>query len=62
MVRWECRESDNIPARVSPKDVRNQCTLFTPKMVADLAADKSMGARAETPDDARKAFDALFKK
>lgn len=62
MTRWECRESDNIPARVSPKDCRNTCTVFSPKMVADLAADKGMGARAESPDDARKAFDALFKK
>ena len=59
-ARWECRVWEQIPARVSPKDVRNDCTLMTPKITKDLAADK---ARApETPDDARKAFDALFKK
>jgi recombinational DNA repair protein (RecF pathway) len=59
-VRWECRAWEQIPARVSPKDVRNECELMTPRMVADLAADKA--PRAEAPDDARKAFDALFKK
>jgi hypothetical protein len=55
---WECRE--NIPARVSPKHLKNQCTFFSPKVVRDLAADKSR--QPQTPDDARKAFDALFKK
>jgi hypothetical protein len=55
---WECRE--NIPARVSPKHTRNACAFFQPKVVRDLAADK--GRQAQTPDDARKVFDALFKK
>ena len=55
---WECRE--NIPARVVGKHKRNECTFFSPKIVRDLAADK--GRQAQTPDDARKAFDALFKK
>lgn len=55
---WECRS--NPPERVTGKRVRNQCTLFQPKMVADLAADKGRGP--ESADDARKAFDALFKK
>ena len=55
---WECRE--NIPVRVSGKHARNQCTFFQPKMVKDLAADKSN--KVQTPDDARKAFDAFFKK
>ena len=54
---WECRE--NIPARVSPKHARNQCTFFQPKIVRDLAADKG---KVLSPDDARKAFDALFNK
>ncbi len=57
-TRWECREEE-LPARVSPKDVRNECHYFAPKIVRDLNADK---ARAQTPDDARAAFDALFKK
>ena len=55
---WECRE--NIPARVANKHARNECTFFQPKVVKDLAADK--GRQPQTPDDARKAFDALFKK
>lgn len=63
MVRWECREALNIPARVSPKDVRNRCELFTPKIIRDLSADKRSGSSGpSTPDDARKAFDDLFKK
>jgi hypothetical protein len=40
--------------------VRNECALFQPKVVRDLAADKSR--QPVTPDDARKAFDALFNK
>ncbi|MBV9497434.1 MAG: hypothetical protein JOZ54_24570 [Acidobacteria bacterium] len=56
---WECRE--NIPARVSGKHARNECAFFSPKIVKDLAADKGRQA-PQTPDDARKAFDALFKK
>jgi len=57
-IRWECRET--IPERVSPKDVRNECGLFAPKIIRDLAADK--GRASATPDDARKAFDDLFRK
>jgi hypothetical protein len=55
---WECRE--NIPARVSGKHARNECTFFQPKVVKDLSADK--GKQPMTETDARKAFDALFKK
>ena len=54
---WECRE--NIPVRVAGKHARNECTFFQPKIVRDLAADKQ---KTLSPDDARKAFDALFKK
>lgn len=54
---WECRET--IPARVANKHARNECGVFAPKIVRDLAADKP---KTLTPDDARKAFDALFKK
>ena len=55
---WECRE--NIPVRIASKHARNECTFFQPKVVRDLAADKAR--QGQTPDDARKAFDALFKK
>jgi hypothetical protein len=62
MVRWECRESMEIPARISPKDVRNECAIFTPKIIRDLSADKRTASGPSTPDEARKAFDDLFKK
>ncbi len=55
---WECRE--NIPARVVGKHAKNQCTFFQPKIIKDLAADKATKPMSES--DARKAFDALFKK
>ena len=55
---WECRE--NIPVRVVGKHAKNTCTFFQPKIVKDLAADK--GKQPVTENDARKAFDALFKK
>ena len=55
---WECRE--NIPVRVVGKHVRNECAFFTPKIVKDLSADK--GKQPMSENDARKAFDALFKK
>jgi hypothetical protein len=55
---WECRE--NIPARVVGKHAKNECTFFQPKIVKDLAADK--GKQPVSENDARKAFDALFKK
>jgi hypothetical protein len=55
---WECRE--NITVRVIGKQVRNECASFQPKIVKDLAADK--GKQPMNENDARKAFDALFKK
>ena len=55
---WECRE--NVPVRVVGKHTKNECTLFQPKIVKDLSADK--GKQPMTENDARKAFDALFKK
>jgi hypothetical protein len=55
---WECRAE--ITARVVGKQTRNECALFQPKIVKDLAADK--GKQPVTENDARKAFDALFKK
>jgi len=56
--RWECREE--IEARVAPKDARNTCDLFAPRIVKDLAGERTR--QVSTPDDARKAFEDLFKK
>lgn len=51
--RFECMQP--IPARVSPKNARNACTLFAPRTTVER--------ETTTPrvDDARKAFDDLFK-
>jgi hypothetical protein len=51
--RFECREI--IPARVSPKDQRNICTLFSPR----IQVERETGSAR--PNSARKAFDDLFK-
>ncbi len=50
--RFECME--NIPARISPKNARNNCELFSPRTTVER--------ETTTPrtDDARKAFDDLF--
>lgn len=57
-TRWECKVA--IPARVAPKDAGNQCTFFAPKMIRDLSQDKAQ--MPKTANDARAAFEALFKK
>jgi hypothetical protein len=51
--RFECMQ--NIPARISPKNARNNCDLFSPRTTVER--------ETTTPrtDDARKAFDDLFK-
>lgn len=58
-TQWECRAT--ISARVSPKDKRNVCGEFSPKIVRDLAHDKAQ-QRPTTNDEARNAFEALFNK
>lgn len=50
---FECMQT--IPARVSPKNARNNCTLFTPRTTIERETT------APRSDDARKAFDDLFK-
>jgi hypothetical protein len=52
-ARFECRET--VPSRISPKDVRNDCTRFA----ARCTVEKETGSTA--PTSARKAFDDLFK-
>jgi hypothetical protein len=54
-ARWEC--SKPISARFSPKDTRNDCTFFGPAVFVERTFEAN-----STPQDARKAFDALFKK
>lgn len=48
----ECRQP--IPRRISPKTARNDCELFEVKWTQEFAAE------AESPTDAKTAFDDLF--
>jgi hypothetical protein len=52
--RLECMQQ--IPARVSPKDARNQCQFYSPR----VKVERETGSVA-APNNARKAFDDLFK-
>jgi hypothetical protein len=54
--RFECRQ--NISARIARKDAANTCEWFAAKVTVERETS-SGGARA---DDARRAFDNLFKK
>jgi hypothetical protein len=57
-ARFECRET--IPARVSPKDVANDCPLFAPRVQVERETG-STRASGQTGSAAKKAFDDLFK-
>ena len=48
----------DIPARIESKNTRNICTLFSPKVLVEKAVERRKETRS---DDARKAFDDLFK-
>lgn len=50
--RFECMQT--IPARITPKNVRNTCTLFAPRTTVERETT------TPRPDNARKAFDDLF--
>lgn len=62
---FECQKT--IPARISPKDARNTCTLFEPRTTVERETTSSSPAGSSgsqssgTPSSARKAFDDLFK-
>lgn len=66
-ARWECAQNDKIPSRVAPKDMRNNCSLMTPRTTverqtstAPSASPASSGGSSQS-SSARKAFDDLFK-
>jgi hypothetical protein len=66
-TRFQCLKP--IPLRFAPKDAANECTLFSPRVtVARDAATMTpkvsdpMTTAPRTPNDARSAFDRLFKK
>jgi len=63
--RFECRKP--IEQRIESKSKANRCPHFQPKQIRDLKAavrdpGGSGGGREAPPNDARAAFDALFKK
>jgi hypothetical protein len=56
-ARWECSQQ-GLTARVSPKDERNECSLFS----ARTTIERQTGTPAAPGQpSARKAFDDLFK-
>lgn len=69
-TRFQCLKP--IPVRIAVKDKANECTLFSPRVT--VARDGTAASPAATPspnagppaprnaDDARSAFDKLFKK
>jgi hypothetical protein len=60
---FECRQK--IPARVSPKDARNTCSLFSARVQVERETGSTPASSTATsrrePTGARKAFDDLFK-
>ena len=68
-ARWECTQNDEIPGRISPKDVRNSCPLMTPRTTIERQTSTppsssgggSSGGGSSSSNSARKAFDDLFK-
>jgi hypothetical protein len=53
-ARFECTQAE-LPARVSPKDARNACTLFNARTTVERQTS------TPGPTSARQAFDDLFK-
>ena len=62
-ARWECTQNAALPARVTPKDARNACTLFAPRTTVErqTSTPASSGGASSGTSSARRAFDDLFK-
>jgi predicted RNA-binding Zn-ribbon protein involved in translation (DUF1610 family) len=54
--RFECNQP--IPARISPKDKHNDCSFFSIRVMVEKETSSKGSQR---PNDARAAFDNLFK-
>ena len=54
--RFECNQP--IPVRISPKDKRNDCSFYSMRVSLEKETTSKGAAR---PNDARAAFDSLFK-
>lgn len=55
--RFECMQP--VPERVPRKDVRNDCTFYSPRVSVEKETSTPAASR---PVDARQAFENLFKK
>lgn len=54
--RFECTQP--IPERIPDKGARNECTFFSLR----VTVERNTSSGSVRPDDARRAFDNLFKK
>jgi hypothetical protein len=66
-AQFECTQP--IPERIAKKDAKNDCTFFELRMTVEkdtspvtYATSSAPAAPAARPNDARKAFEDLFKK
>jgi hypothetical protein len=66
-AQFECTQP--IPERIAKKDARNDCTFFELRVTVEkdtapiaYATNNPVSTTSERPNDARKAFDNLFKK
>jgi hypothetical protein len=65
-TRFQCLKP--IPLRIAGKDAANTCNLFSPRVTvardgaAPTAVAPLLDPGPKTPNDARSAFDKLFKK
>ena len=69
-TRFQCLKP--IPVRIAPKDKANECTLFAPRVTIAREGTAANGPgngpppvtapAPKNPEDARNAFDRLFKK
>ena len=54
---FECQKP--VPARISPKDARNECTLFEPRRTVERETSSTSSPNSQS--SAKKSFDDLFK-
>ena len=57
--RFECMQP--VPERIPRKDVRNECTFYSIRVTREKETTTPAGGPPR-PDDARRAFENLFKK
>lgn len=58
-ARFEC--SQTIAARITPKDVANECALYVARTSWERETSSAQSQKPSEPSGAKKAFDDLFK-